>query len=115
MITNLIALQSSTATGGMGQYANILMIVVLIGIFYFFMIRPQQKKQKETRRFRENLQQGDKVITAGGIYGRIRQIKETSVLLEIAPNVTITIDKGMIYPSASDAQTDAANATADKK
>lgn len=116
MITNLITLQSSTSTGGMGSgVSQILMIVVLIAIFYFFMIRPQQKKQKETRRFRENLQQGDKVITAGGIYGRIRQIKETSVLLEIAPNVTITIDKGMIYPSASDAQTDASNATADKK
>jgi len=111
MILNLITLQGTT-NGGLPQ---ILMIVALIGIFYFFMIRPQQKKQKETRRFRDNLQQGDKVITAGGIYGRIRAIKETSVQLEIAPNVTITIDKGMIYPSASDAQTDAANSTADKK
>ncbi len=62
-----------------------------------------------------NIFMGDKVITAGGIYGKIRQIKETSVLLEIAPNVTITIDKGMIYPSASDAQTDTANTAADKK
>ena len=115
MILNLITLQDAAAAGGMSQYGNIIMIVVLIGIFYFFMIRPQQKKQKETRRFRDNLQQGDKVITAGGIYGRIRAIKETSVQLEIAPNVTITIDKGMIYPSAADAQTDAANSTADKK
>ena len=116
MITNLITLQSATPQDGfLAQYGNIFMIVILIGIFYFFMIRPQQKKQKETRLFREGLQQGDKVITAGGIYGKIRQIKDTSVLLEIAPNVTITIDKGMIYPSASDAQTDTANTAADKK
>ena len=65
MITNLITLQSATPQDGfLAQYGNIFMIVILIGIFYFFMIRPQQKKQKETRLFREGLQQGDKVITA---------------------------------------------------
>ena len=65
-----ILLQAQPAGGGMG---SIIMIVALIAIFYFFMIRPQSKKQKEIRKFRESLKNGDKVITAGGIYGKIKE------------------------------------------
>ena len=101
MITNFLLLQE--AAGGAGMM-NILMIVALIAIFYFFMIRPQQKRQKEIRKFREGLNVGDRVITAGGIYGKIRGIKETSLIVEIADNVKITIDKGSVYPSAAEAQ-----------
>lgn len=82
---------------------NILFIVVLIAIFYFLMIRPQNKKQKEIRKFREGLQSGDKVITAGGIFGKIKEVKDTYILLEIADNVKIRVDKGSIYPSAAEA------------
>ena len=85
-------------------WANIVMIVVLIAIFYFFMIRPQQKKQKEIKKFREGLGVGDRVITAGGIYGKIRGVKENSFVLEIADNVRITIDKGSVFPTAAEAQ-----------
>ncbi len=80
------------------------MIVALIAIFYFFMIRPQQRKQKEIRKFREGLNVGDRVITAGGIYGKIRAVKENTITLEIADNVRISIDKGSVYPSAAQAQ-----------
>lgn len=79
------------------------MIVVLIVIFYFFLIRPQSKKQKEIRKFREALQVGDKVITAGGIHGKIKEISDTYFVLEIADNVKIRIDKASVYPSAADA------------
>lgn len=82
---------------------NILFIVVLIAIFYFLMIRPQNKKQKEIRKFREGLQSGDKVITAGGIFGKIKEVKDSYILLEIADNVKIRVDKGSIYPSAAEA------------
>ncbi len=102
MITNSILLQAGA------EYTNIIMIVALIAIFYFFMIRPQQKRQKEIRKFREGLNVGDKVITAGGIYGKIRAVKDTTILLEIADNVKITIDKGSVYPSAAEAQAQAA-------
>lgn len=102
MITNLVLLQEAAQTGtGM---ANIFMIVALIAIFYFFMIRPQQKRQKEIRKFREALTVGDRVITAGGIHGKIRGIKDNAFIIEIADNVKITIDKGSVYPSAADAQ-----------
>lgn len=79
---------------------QILMIVALIAVFYFMMIRPQQKRQKEIRKFRENIKVGDRVVTAGGIYARVRKIKETTFSLEIAHDVLIEIDKGSVYPAA---------------
>ncbi len=78
------------------------MIVALIAIFYFFMIAPQQKKQKKINAFRDGLRNGDKVMTAGGIYGRIRDIKDNAVILEIADGVRIKIDKNSIYQSMQD-------------
>lgn len=102
MITNLVLLQEQAQAGSAGVM-NIVMIVALIAIFYFFMIRPQQKRQKEIRKFREGLNVGDRIITAGGIYGKIRGIKENALIIEIADNVKITIDKGSVYPSAADA------------
>lgn len=100
MLNNFITLQQ----GGNAGVMNLVMIVALIAIFYFFMIRPQQKKQKEIKKFREGLNVGDRVITAGGIYGKIRGVKDTTIVLEIADNVRITIDKGSVYPSAAQAQ-----------
>ncbi len=89
-------------------WANIVMIVVLIAIFYFFMIRPQQKKQNQIKKFREGIKVGDRVVTAGGIYGKIRSIENTTFSLEISKDVRITIDKGSVYPSAQQASEDAA-------
>ena len=100
MLNNFIDLQQ----GGNAGVMNIVMIVALIAIFYFFMIRPQQKKQKEIKKFRDGLNVGDRVITAGGIYGKIRGVKDTTIVLEIAEGVRITIDKGSVYPSAAQAQ-----------
>lgn len=102
MITNLVLLQEAAPAGN--GMMNIGLIVALIAIFYFFMIRPQQKRQKEIRKFREALTVGDRIITAGGIHGKIRGVKDNSFIVEIADNVKITIDKGSVYPSAADAQ-----------
>ncbi len=117
MVLNSILLDAAAGTGGQAQgtagWESLIMIVALIAIFYFFMIRPQSKKQKQIKKFREGLSVGDKVITAGGIYGKIRDIKETTITLEISDNVKIRIDKNSVYPSAEDAQTD--TAVADKK
>ena len=81
-----------------------------------FMIRPQTKRQKEIRQFREKLQNGDKVVTAGGIYGKIKDIKPDSnvVILEIADNVRIRIDKSSIYATAQDANDSQANGDGQK-
>ncbi len=100
MLTNTILLQEAPAGG---NFSGIFMIVALIAIFYFFMIRPQQKRQKEIRKFREGLSKGDSVVTAGGIYGKIRDINETYFLVEVSDGVRIRVDKGSVYPSATDA------------
>ena len=68
------------------------------------MIRPQQKKQKEIQKAREALKTGDKVITAGGIYGKIKEIGDTYMSLEIANGVNIRVDKTSVFASVEDAQ-----------
>jgi preprotein translocase subunit YajC len=60
---------------------QILPLILIVIVFYFFMIRPQTKKQKELRKFRENLKQGDKIVTIGGIHGKILEVAETTVLI----------------------------------
>ncbi|WP_340113812.1 preprotein translocase subunit YajC [Maribellus mangrovi] len=91
-----------------GTEANPLMsflpLLLIIVVFYFFMIRPQMRRQKETRKFREGLSKGDKVVTTGGIYGKIAEVKETHIILEIAKDVQIKVDKNGIVKDMSDAQ-----------
>ncbi len=97
-----ILLQEAAASGA-SPYSSIIMMVALVAIFYFFMIRPQSKRQKEIRKFREALTEGQKIITAGGIHGKVKAIKENTVVIEIADNVRITVDKASIYASQADA------------
>lgn len=97
-LINAIMLQAQQG----GGLSGIIMIVAMIVIFYFFMIRPQNKKQKEIKKAREALTSGDKVMTAGGIYGRIKEVKETAFIVEVAPGVTLKIDKGSVFPAASE-------------
>lgn len=99
MLLNTILLNEPNG----GGFQGIIMIVALIAIFYFFMIRPQQKRQKEIRQFRENIAKGDTVVTAGGIYGKVRDISEKYFLIEVSDGVRIRVDKGSVYPSANDA------------
>lgn len=103
MLNSILLQQGGQAAPQGGGMMSILMIVALIAIFYFFMIRPQSKKQKEIKKFRDAMQKGDKVTTAGGIHGKIKEIKNDVIILQIDDNVKITIDKAMVYPSASDA------------
>ena len=77
------------------------MIVAMIVIFYFFMIRPQNKKQKELKKARESMKKGDKIVSAGGIHGRIKDIKDTVVMMEVAPNIVIKIDKASVFADPS--------------
>ena len=86
--------QNGQGTGGFG--GGIWMMVIIIVIFYFFMIRPQSKRQKEEKKFREQLTKGQKVMTIGGLHGKIKEVKETTVLLEIAPDVVIEMEKSSI-------------------
>lgn len=79
-------------------------LVLIIVVFYFFMIRPQMKRQKELRKFHESLQKGDKVIIAGGIYGKIAEVKEEYVVVEIDENVKVKVVKSTVIRDSSDLQ-----------
>lgn len=107
---NNILLQAAAAPAEQNGWSSILMIVLMFVVIYFFMIRPQQKRQKEIKKFRDSIKTGDKVITAGGIYGKVKDVKDTTILLEIADNVRITIDKNSVYANAVDSNS-AAEAT----
>ena len=101
-----ILLQATTpAQGGMGGYSGILMMVLIFVVFYFFMIRPQSKRQKEIKKQREAMQPGDIVVTSGGIYGKVIEIKDTTVIVEIAENVRIKVDKNSVFASAESIDT----------
>lgn len=97
----LVFLQAAQAQGGsMGSF--LIMMVLIFVVMYFLMIRPQQKKQKELAKFRDSLQKGDKVVTIGGIYGTIAEVKDKVVLLEIDNNVKIRVDKSSLVKDISD-------------
>lgn len=96
-LLNTILLDAAAGNAG-GGMSGILMIVAMIAIFYFFMIRPQSKKQKELKRQRDAMKEGDRVVTAGGIHGKIRELKDNTVSVEIAPNVSIKVDRSSVYP-----------------
>ena len=91
-----------------GKEVNPLMsflpFLLIIVVFYFFMIRPQMKRQKEMKQFRDKLAKGDKVVTTGGIYGKITEVKENAVILEIAKDIEIKVDKAAVVKDMSDVQ-----------
>lgn len=84
-----------------GDYTFLIMMVAIFAIMYFFMIRPQNKKQKAIANFRNNLQVGQDVVTAGGIYGKVKELDDATVTLEIAPSVKIKIDRNSIFADAA--------------
>ena len=95
-----VLLQAPAGAAGGGSMMWIMLIAMFV-IMYFFMIRPQNKKQKEIANFRKSLQVNQNVITAGGIHGTIKEITDDYIVLEIASNVKIKIDKNSIFADAS--------------
>jgi len=91
------------AEGG-NQLMSFLPLVLMFVVFYFLLIRPQQKKQKEMREMLKNLKRGDKVITGGGIEGRIDAVTDDKVKVEIAPGVVITVLRAYVAGMADAAQ-----------
>lgn len=88
-----------------GGYSMIIMMVAIFAIMWFFMIRPQQKKQKEIRNFQNSLTEGTKVVTGGGLYGTIKKVnlESNTVDVEIARGVVVTCDKNYVFADAAGA------------
>ena len=90
---------NGAAPAGVAGILNnpLFMIVIVFAIMYFMMIRPQRKRQKEIENFRRSLQPGMEVVTSGGIYGKIKEVNEGVVVLEIANNVNIRVDISVVF------------------
>ena len=88
----------------MQQYSFIIMIALMVLVLWLFMWRPEAKRRKQMQAFRDGLKKGDKIITAGGIYGTVKEIKETTLLIEVDSNVTLRIDKNMVVADNSELQ-----------
>ncbi len=100
-MTNFVFLQQAAAQQG-NPWSMLIFLGLLFVIMWLFMIRPQAKRQKELQKFRASLKEGDRVVTIGGIYGKVAQVKDTTVVLEVAPNVKIKFDKTAILRDHTD-------------
>ncbi len=89
-------------TEGGGGYSSFILLGLLMVVFYFFFIRPQAKKAKELRKYREALKKGDKVVTIGGIHGKIVEIQETTFTIEVEDGSRLRIEKSAVAGDASD-------------
>ena len=101
----LMLLQTSAPTSPAGgNWSMWAMLAVVFVIMWFFMIRPQHKQQKELEQFRASLKKGDKVVTAGGIYGVVDEIKERTVLIKVDGDTKLMVDKNSILKDFSSAE-----------
>ena len=91
-----ILLQASQQPQGGSQWSSLIFILLLVVVFWLFFIRPQSKKAKEEQKFRDELKKGDKVVTIGGFHGKIVDVKEHTVVLSLAPDTEVEIEKSAI-------------------
>ena len=109
MMTNfaylfLMGQPAGSASGQSNALVTFLPLILVFVVFYFFMIRPQMKKQKEMTNYRSTLKRGDKVITTGGIYGRVYEVKDNHILMDVGGDVKLKVDKSALVkdPSADE-------------
>ena len=84
------------ASGGLGNLTSFLPLVLIVVVFYFFMIRPQMKKQKAAKKFMEEIKKGDKIVTIGGIHGKIAEVNDTTYMIEVEGGVKLKVSKTAI-------------------
>ena len=99
---NLLNILLQTPSAKSGAMQQILLIAIILVIFYFFMIRPQMKRSKEQKKFRESQQKGQKVVTIGGIHGKITDIADTTVTIEVENGARLCMEKSAIASNIGD-------------
>ncbi|MDP6558998.1 MAG: preprotein translocase subunit YajC [Candidatus Binatia bacterium] len=93
---NIAFAQTAQASSGPSTFVSLLPLILIFLVFYFLLIRPQQKKAKDHREMLDALKKNDEVLTSGGIYGKVITLKDTDVTLEIAPNVRVRVNRPQI-------------------
>jgi len=101
MLNNLTLLMSGGDKTTQNGYMQFLPLVLIIIVFYFFMIRPQMKKQKEAKKFLEEIKKGDKIVTIGGIHAKIHEVHDTHYIIEVSENVKLKISKSAVSMDGS--------------
>jgi preprotein translocase subunit YajC len=96
--------QPAGSSGGSNPLVTFLPLILVFVVFYFFMIRPQMKKQKDMNNYRNSLKKGDKVITTGGIYGRVIEVKDNSVMMDVGGDVKLKVDKSALMKDPTDTE-----------
>jgi len=89
---------------GQSPWSSLVPLLLIMVVFYFFLIRPQMKRQKELKNFRESLKRGDRIVTTGGIYGKINNISESVMTIDVGNNVLLKVDKNAVLRDTTDVQ-----------
>jgi preprotein translocase subunit YajC len=100
----IVLMASPGTTGQSSPWAQLIPLLLIMVVFYFFLIRPQMKRQKDLRSFRDSLKKGDHIITAGGIYGKINNIQDNVITIDAGNNVLLKVDKSAVLRDTSDVQ-----------
>ena len=103
MVSEAFAMAGGASKGGGQGYEGLIMLVLMFAIFYFLLIRPQQKRAKQHRELVSALKPGDQIVTAGGLYGKVAAVEETTVTIEIATGVKIKMNRASITDVKGDA------------
>lgn len=96
MATEAFAMAGNAAAGGQQGYEGIIMLVAMFAIFYFLLIRPQQKRAKQHKELVSNVKPGDQIVTAGGIHGKIASVEDEAIVIEVATGVKIKMNRSSI-------------------
>ncbi len=104
MMHHILFMTPAPGQEGPGLMSNLIFFAAIIAIFYFMIIRPQQKRQKERDALISSVKKGDKIITSGGIHGTVSGVEEKTVLVQIAENVKVKVDKGSVTTILKEAE-----------
>ena len=99
MLLTILLQEAQQPKGGM--FGGLLPLLLIMVVFILFFILPQRKKAKETQKFRDELKKGDKVVTIGGFHGKITEVKENTVMVSLAPDVVVELEKSALVQNAS--------------
>lgn len=89
---------------GQNPWSSLIPLLLIMVVFYFFLIRPQMKRQKELKNFRDSLKKGDRIITSGGIYGKINNISDQVITVDVGNNILLKVDKSAVMRDTTDVE-----------
>ncbi|HEX2395955.1 MAG TPA: preprotein translocase subunit YajC [Bacteroidales bacterium] len=103
-LLSIVLMANPQGQGQANPWSSLIPLLLIMVVFYFFLIRPQMKRQKDLKNFRDSLKKGDHIITAGGIYGKINNITDNVITIDAGNNILLKVDKSAVLRDTSDVQ-----------